>query len=144
MIQQNNISICPKHLFQTLFGLCHLNNVTEKYLVDKNLSQEYKDKCADLNDGKWTKSSKGGDVLVVDGHGYLIKYLRKYKAGKITVYPKCVNSSCAASNRLVDGILFDKDHKSHSCSPDPTLFERLDVYSNLKLKAATSDKAPSN
>ena len=119
-----------------------MNNVTEKYLFDKNLSQEYKDKCADLNDGKWTKSSKGGDVLVVDGHGYLKKYLRKSKAGKITVYLKCVNSSCAASNRLVDGILFDKDHKSHSCSPDPTLFERLDVYSNRKLKAATSDNTP--
>ena len=111
--------------------------------VDKSISQEYKDQCANANNGKWTKSSKGGDIFVVDGHGYLKKDLRKSKTGKITVYLKCVNSSCGAPNRLLDSTLFDKEHKGHSCLPDPTLFEKLDIYSNIKIKAATSDKAPS-
>ena len=43
----------------------------------------------------------------------------------------------------MDSTLFDKEHKGHSCLPDPTLFEKLDIYSNIKIKAATSDKAPS-
>jgi hypothetical protein len=40
------------------------------------LTEEHKSKCADLNDGKWSKSSKGGDVFVVDGHGCLKKDMR--------------------------------------------------------------------
>ena len=71
------------------------------------------------------------------------KDLRKSKAGTVTVYMKCVNSSCVAPNRLIDGLLFDKQHKGHSCTPDPTLFEKLDTYTTFKHKAATSDKAPS-
>lgn len=90
--------------------------------VDKMINQEYKDNCATVNNGKWTKSSKGGDIFVVDGHGYMKKDLRKSKTGKITVYLKCVNSSCGAPNRLLDSTLFDKEHKGNSCLPDPTLF----------------------
>ena len=108
------------------------------------LTDDYKRKCVDLNDGKWTKSSKGGDVFVVDGHGYLKKDMRSSsKTGKVTLYLKCMASTCPGANRLSDGLLVDKDHKGHSCLPDPTLFEKLNMDNQIKASAASSNLAPS-
>lgn len=97
-----------------------------------------------MNGGRWTKSSKGGDIFVVDGHGYLKKDLRKSaKTGKVTVYLKCMNSSCGGANRLADGRLNDTEHKTHTCNPDPTLFEKLNMEFQIKLTAKATNLAPS-
>ena len=110
----------------------------------ETLTDEYKRKCVHRNDGKWTKSSKGGDVFVVDGHGYLKKDLRSSsKTGKVTLYLKCMASTCPGSNKISDGLLLDKEHMGHSCLPDPTLFEKLNMDNCIKASTASYNLAPS-
>ena len=82
-------------------------------------------------------------VFVVDGHGYLEKDMRKStKSGKITLYLKCMVSSCSGSNRLSNGLLHDKEHKGHSCNPDLTLFEQLNLDNQIKATAGSSNLPP--
>ena len=82
---------------------------------------------------------------MVDGHGYLKKDLRSYsRTGKVTLYLQCMASTCPGSNRLSDGLLLDKEHKGHSCLPDPTLFEKLNIDICIKASDASSTLAPSD
>ena len=47
-------------------------------------------------------------------------------------------SSCAGSNRLSDAKLNDTEHRGHSCSPDLTLIESLEMENKIKAFAAVS------
>ena len=57
------------------------------------------------------------------------------KSGKITLYLYCKNKSstgCVGKNTLVDGNLKDPNHNGHVCTPDPTIYDKLEAVQILK------------
>ena len=104
------------------------------------IPNNYKEETVAQNGGKWTKSSKGGDMYCVNGVAYHVREVRKSaKTNELTVYLRCSKKTkykCLGVNRIVSGKLIYLEHEGHLCPPDPLIGELLEAENNIRERAA--------